>query len=161
VLIALFNLPEAAHIFRPMQRTRLVRAADKCFLLLRATIASKIMARAAPKHGVFHPPFVYSGGVWSPLLSTFLSRLGAIAFFVSVAFLLPSCGRRGPVELPPDASVSAAPLTGAPGDYQPPADPSELSGQSAVNPTTETSSGPAKHSPIRPPPRPFFLDPLL
>ncbi len=81
-----------------------------------------------------------------------------IAFFLFLAALAPvlaSCGRRGPLEPPPGAVVSCAPVTGTPGEYQSAANPGELSGQ------TSTSSAPTAKPCANKAPRPFFLDPLL
>ena len=87
-------------------------------------------------------------------------NLAAIVFVAAIALSLASCGRRGPLEPPPGAAASNAPLTGTPGDYATPANPGELAGQN-----TATSSG-AEAPPAakQPPPRarkPFLLDPLL
>jgi predicted small lipoprotein YifL len=83
-----------------------------------------------------------------------LPKLHATVFVAAMALSLISCGRRGPLEPPPGAAVSNAPLTGTPGDYDTPANPGEMAGQS-----TATSSG-AKQPPPHPP-KPFLLDPLL
>ncbi|MGH6841586.1 MAG: LPS translocon maturation chaperone LptM [Methylocella sp.] len=90
---------------------------------------------------------------------TFPTR-GAIAFAAAISLSLASCGRRGPLEPPPGAPASNAPLTGAPGDYEAPANKGELAGQN-----TAASSGaeaPAEEEQTPPPARkPFVLDPLL
>jgi predicted small lipoprotein YifL len=87
-------------------------------------------------------------------------NLPAIVFAVATAFSLTSCGRRGPLELPPGAPASHAPLTGTPGDYEVPANAGELAGQN-----TATSSGAEPPAAVKQPPRrapkPFLLDPLL
>jgi predicted small lipoprotein YifL len=93
-----------------------------------------------------------------------LPNLPAIVFVAAIALSLASCGRRGPLELPPGAAVSSAPVTGTPGDYEAPANPGEQAGQN-----TATSSGagaearpPGAAKPAPPhPPKPFLLDPLL
>ncbi|MGH6934809.1 MAG: LPS translocon maturation chaperone LptM [Methylocella sp.] len=89
-----------------------------------------------------------------------LPSLPAIVFAVAAALLLTSCGRRGPLELPPGAPASHAPLSGVPGDYEVPATAGGLAGQN-----TATSSGAqppaAAKQPPRRGPKPFLLDPLL
>jgi predicted small lipoprotein YifL len=84
----------------------------------------------------------------------------AIVFVAAIALSLASCGRRGPLEPPPGAAVSNAPLTGTPGDYGAPANPGELAGQN-----TATSSGAGAPTAAKQPPphvpKPFLLDPLL
>ncbi len=90
-----------------------------------------------------------------------LPNVPAIVFVAAIALSLASCGRRGPLEPPPGAAVSSAPLTGTPGDYEAPANPGELAGQN-----TATSSGAEARRRRRKqaPPRarkPFLLDPLL
>jgi len=83
----------------------------------------------------------------------------AVVFVAAMALLLASCGRRGPLEPPPGAAVSNAPVTGTPGDYEAPANPGELAGQN-----TATSSGAEAPAAAKQPPRApktFFLDPLL
>ncbi|MCI0468204.1 MAG: hypothetical protein L0Y57_14600 [Beijerinckiaceae bacterium] len=70
-----------------------------------------------------------------------------------------ACGRRGPLEAPPNGSAISAPLTGAPGDYQT-SGPGELSGPLPAN----SGGQPPESQTPRPkaaPPRSFFLDPLL
>ncbi|MGQ0445769.1 MAG: LPS translocon maturation chaperone LptM [Beijerinckiaceae bacterium] len=90
---------------------------------------------------------------------TFPTR-GAVAFATALALSLASCGRRGPLEPPPGAPASNAPLTGTPGDYEEPANKGELARQN-----TAASSGveaPAGGKQTPPPSRiPFVLDPLL
>ena len=87
-------------------------------------------------------------------------NLPAIVFVAAIALSLTSCGRRGPLEPPPGAAVSNAPLTGTPGDYEAPANPGELAGQN-----TATSSGAGAPAVAKQPPphapKPFLLDPLL
>ncbi|MGH6851721.1 MAG: LPS translocon maturation chaperone LptM [Methylocella sp.] len=87
-------------------------------------------------------------------------NLPAIVFVAAIALSLASCGRRGPLEPPPGAPASNAPLAGAPGAYEAPANPGEVAGQ-----TTGASSGAgapaAAKQPPRRPPKPFLLDPLL
>ena len=89
-----------------------------------------------------------------------LPNLPTIVFAAAIALSLASCGRRGPLEPPPGAAVSNAPLTGTPGDYEAPANPGELAGQN-----TATSSGAGAPTAAKQPPphvpKPFLLDPLL
>lgn len=91
---------------------------------------------------------------------TFPKR-GAIAFAAAISLSFASCGRRGPLEPPPGAPASNAPLTGTPGGYEAPANPGELAGQN----NTAASSGPEAPAAGKqtPPParKPFVLDPLL
>jgi predicted small lipoprotein YifL len=81
-------------------------------------------------------------------------KIASILFLVAIALSLASCGRRGPLELPPGTQVSCAPVTGTPGDYQSASNAGELSGagesQSQAHKTCASKA-----------PRPFFLDPLL
>jgi predicted small lipoprotein YifL len=80
--------------------------------------------------------------------------------FAAIALLLVSCGRRGPLEPPPGAAVSNAPLTGTPGDYEAPANPGELAGQNTA--TSRGAEAPAAaKQPAPRAPKPFVLDPLL
>jgi len=92
---------------------------------------------------------------------TFLKR-GAIAFAAAISLSLASCGRRGPLEPPPGAPASNAPLTGTPGDYEAPANPGELAGQNTATSSGAEAPGQAggKQTPPRVP-KPFVLDPLL
>jgi predicted small lipoprotein YifL len=87
-------------------------------------------------------------------------NLPAIVLIAAITLSLASCGLRGPLEPPPGAAVSNAPVTGTPGDYEAPANPGELAGQN-----TATSSGaeaPAAAKKPQPhPPKPFLFDPLL
>ena len=85
-----------------------------------------------------------------------LPKLGALLLVAAIALSLASCGRRGPLEPPPGAPASNAPLTGTPGDYEAPANPGELAGQN-----TAASSAAAAKQPPRRAPKPFLLDPLL
>ncbi len=89
-----------------------------------------------------------------------LPNLTAVALVAAVALSLASCGRRGPLEPPPGAPASNAPLTGTPGDYDAPANPGELAGQN----TAASSGAEAPAAAKQPPPharKPFVLDPLL
>jgi predicted small lipoprotein YifL len=88
-----------------------------------------------------------------------LPKLPAIVFAVATALSLTSCGRRGPLELPPGAPSSHAPLTGTPGDYEAPANPGELAGQNTATSSAEPPA--AAKQPPRRAPKPFLLDPLL
>ncbi|MGH6856387.1 MAG: LPS translocon maturation chaperone LptM [Methylocella sp.] len=91
-----------------------------------------------------------------------LPKRGAIVFAAVIALALASCGRRGPLEPPPGAPASNAPLTGTPGDYEAPANPGEQARQN-----TATSGGaktPGQAGAKQTPPsvrKPFLLDPLL
>jgi predicted small lipoprotein YifL len=89
-----------------------------------------------------------------------LPKLFAIVFAAGIALSLASCGRRGPPEPPPGAPASNAPLTGAPGDYEAPANPGELAGQNTATGAEAPPPGAAKKAPPRGT-KPFFLDPLL
>ena len=89
-----------------------------------------------------------------------LPNLPAIVFVAAIALSLASCGRRGPLEPPPGAPASNAPLTGTPGDYEAPANPGELAGQNTAAGVEAPPPGAAKPAPPRAP-KPFFLDPLL
>jgi predicted small lipoprotein YifL len=86
--------------------------------------------------------------------------LPAIVLVAAITLSLASCGRRGPLEPPPGAAVSNAPLTGTPGDYEAPANPGELAGQNTAAPSTAEAPAAAKQPPPRAP-KPFLLDPLL
>jgi predicted small lipoprotein YifL len=90
---------------------------------------------------------------------TFPKR-GAIVVAAAIALSLASCGRRGPLEPPPGAPASNAPLTGAPGDYETPANSGELAGQNTAASSGAEALAAAKQ-PTRRPPKPFLLDPLL
>jgi predicted small lipoprotein YifL len=87
-------------------------------------------------------------------------NLRAVVFVAAIALLLASCGRRGPLEPPPGAPVSNAPLTGTPGDYEAPANPGELAGQNTAAGAEAPPAGAAKKAPPHAP-KPFVLDPLL
>ena len=89
-----------------------------------------------------------------------LPNLPAIVLVAAIAFSLASCGRRGPLELPPGARPSNAPLSGTPGDYEAPTNPGELAGQNTATGAETRPPGTAKKAPPRAP-RPFLLDPLL
>jgi predicted small lipoprotein YifL len=89
-------------------------------------------------------------------------NLAAIVFVAAITLSLASCGRRGPLEPPPGAAPSNAPLTGTPGDYEAPANPGELAGQNTV--TSSGAVAPAQAGAKQTPPparKPFILDPLL
>ena len=89
-------------------------------------------------------------------------NLPAIVFVAAIALSLTSCGRRGPLEPPPGAAPSNAPLTGTPGDYEAPANPGELAGQNTA--TSGGAEAPAQAGAKQTPPparKPFVLDPLL
>jgi len=83
-----------------------------------------------------------------------------IVFVAAIALSLASCGRRGPLEPPPGAAVSNAPLTGTAGDYEAPANPGELAGQNTGTSSGAKAPAAAKQPPPHPP-KPFLLDPLL
>ncbi len=87
-------------------------------------------------------------------------KRGAIVFAAAIALSLASCGRRGPLEPPPGAPASNAPLTGTLGDYEAPVNPGELAGQNTATSSGVEAPAAAKQPPRRPA-RPFLLDPLL
>jgi predicted small lipoprotein YifL len=93
----------------------------------------------------------------------FPSKLGVAVLLTALALTLASCGRRGPLEPPPDAAASnMRPLSGTPGDEEKPANPGDLSGQNGAGSSSMTA--PAQAGANLPPPRvpkPFVLDPLL
>ncbi|HTV31575.1 MAG TPA: lipoprotein [Methylocella sp.] len=76
---------------------------------------------------------------------------------VAVAFALAACGRRGPLEPPPDATAPNPAVTGNPGDENAPVGPAELSGQNAAN----SNSGNQATTTAKPTHKTFLLDPLL
>ena len=88
-----------------------------------------------------------------------LPNLPAIVFVAAIALSLASCGRRGPLEPPPGATVYSAPVTGTPGDYEAPANPGELAGQNTAAGAETLPPGAAKPPPHSP--KSFLLDPLL
>ncbi|MGI8568897.1 MAG: LPS translocon maturation chaperone LptM [Methylocella sp.] len=91
-----------------------------------------------------------------------LPKRGAIVFAAAIALSLASCGRRGPLEPPPGAPASNAPLTGTPGDYGAPANPGELAGQNTATSSGAEAAGQAEAKRTPPPVgKPFLLDPLL
>jgi predicted small lipoprotein YifL len=87
-----------------------------------------------------------------------LPKLGALLLVAAMALSLASCGRRGPLEPPPGAPSSNAPLTGTPGDYGAPAN--ELAGQNTATSSGAEAPAAAKQPPRRAP-KTFLLDPLL
>ncbi len=87
-------------------------------------------------------------------------NIPAIVFAAAIALSLASCGRRGPLEPPPGAPASNAPLTGTPGEYEAPANPGELAGQNTAAGAGPPPPGAAKPAPPHAP-KPFVLDPLL
>ncbi|PNE12629.1 MAG: hypothetical protein CR217_02690 [Beijerinckiaceae bacterium] len=89
-----------------------------------------------------------------------LPKRGAIVVAAVITLLLASCGRRGPLEPPPGAPASNAPLAGTPGDYEAPANPGELSGQNTAAGAAPPPPGAGKPAPPHAP-KPFVLDPLL
>jgi predicted small lipoprotein YifL len=86
--------------------------------------------------------------------------LPAIMCVAAIALSLASCGRRGPLEPPPGAPASNAPLTGTPGDYEAPANPGELAGQNTAASAEAPPPGATKKAPPHAR-KPFVLDPLL
>jgi predicted small lipoprotein YifL len=117
-----------------------------------------------PLKSSLYPTFIYSGALsgacWSLFVRRTLPILPAIVFAAAIALSLASCGRRGPLEPPPGAAVSSAPVTGTPGDYEAPANPGELAGQNTATSSGTEAPSAGKHPP--PPARkPFVLDPLL
>jgi predicted small lipoprotein YifL len=89
-----------------------------------------------------------------------LPNFPPIAFVAAVALSLTSCGRRGPLELPPGVPTTNALQTGTPGDYEVPANSGELAGQNTAASSNAEAPAAAKQPPRRAP-RPFLLDPLL
>lgn len=79
----------------------------------------------------------------SPLISA--RRVVALALILGVAFGAASCGRRGPLEPPPNASAVAPTPAPTP--------------TSADDPFAAATHH--KEAPITPPKTPFALDPLL
>ena len=116
---------------------------------------------APQKFSLIRPSYIVAL-FWSLFVRrTFLKR-GAIAFAAAISLSLASCGRRGPLEPPPGAPASNAPLTGMPGDYEAPANPGELAGQNTA--TSNGAEAPGQAGGQQTPPRvrkPFILDPLL
>jgi len=90
---------------------------------------------------------------------TFPNRPG-IVLVAAIALSLASCGRRGPLEPPPGAAVSNAPLTGTQGNYAAPANPGELAWQNTATSSSAAAPAAAKQPPPHAP-KPFLLDPLL
>jgi predicted small lipoprotein YifL len=84
------------------------------------------------------------------------SKLGAAVLLAALALTLVSCGRRGALEPPPGAAASNAPITGTPGEEQPPPTPGEVPGQNAAAPAQAGAKQIPPHVP-----KPFPLDPLL
>jgi predicted small lipoprotein YifL len=78
------------------------------------------------------------------------------AIIVTAALSLLGCGRRGPLEPPPGAPATNAPLTGVPDAVSLPKNtemvPIDAESAPAVNPAPPPAKAPA---------RPFPLDPLL
>jgi predicted small lipoprotein YifL len=93
----------------------------------------------------------------------FPSKLGVAVLLAALALTLASCGRRGPLEPPPDAAaLNTRPLSGTPGDEEKPANPGDLPEQNAAS--SRSTAAPAQAGANQPPPRtpkPFVLDPLL
>ncbi|HET6379193.1 MAG TPA: lipoprotein [Methylocella sp.] len=97
---------------------------------------------------------------WSQRMSPSLSKLSAAAAaFILLALPLSACGRRGPLELPPEASAAPPAASPAAGDYPSQGEDSGT-GQSIAKPG-EASPGGAKRAIDRPAAKSFFLDPLL
>jgi predicted small lipoprotein YifL len=91
------------------------------------------------------------------------SKLGVAILLAAVALTLVSCGRRGPLEPPPDAAaLNAPPPPGTPGTEEKPVNPGELPAQDEASSTSTAAPAQAgaKQTPPRAP-RPFVLDPLL
>ena len=89
-----------------------------------------------------------------------LHKIALILFLAALAPVLVSCGRRGPLELPPGAPAAcAAPAPPAPGSS-----PAGANGGSQGQPGGYTAGEPppsAAPCTKQTSPRPFFLDPLL
>ena len=91
-----------------------------------------------------------------------LPNLSAVVFVAAIALSLSSCGRRGPVEPPPGAAVSSAPVSSTAGDYKAAANPGELTGQNTAASSGAGARGQAGAKQTPPSARkPFLLDPLL
>ena len=91
------------------------------------------------------------------------SKLGVAVLLAALALTLASCGRRGPLEPPPDAAaLNTPPVIGTPGTEEKPANPGDLPEQNAAS--SSSTAAPAQAGANLPPPRtpkPFVLDPLL
>jgi len=91
------------------------------------------------------------------------SKLGVAVLLAALALTLASCGRRGPLEPPPDAAaLNTPPVTGTPGTEEKPANPGDLSGQNAASSSSTAAPAQAGAKQTQPrAPKPFVLDPLL
>ncbi len=91
------------------------------------------------------------------------SKLGVAILLAALALTLASCGRRGPLEPPPDAAaLNTPPVSGIPGTEEKLANPGDLPGQNGAS--SSSMAAPAQAGANLPPPRapkPFVLDPLL
>ncbi|VFU07249.1 LPS translocon maturation chaperone LptM [Methylocella tundrae] len=75
------------------------------------------------------------------------------AVCLAFALALTGCGRRGPLEAPP-GSTPVTPLSGVPEAAQEPRSELALPGEA-------TAAAKPAAAPVKAPPRPFILDPLL
>lgn len=98
----------------------------------------------------------------------------AAVILAAIALPLAGCGRRGPLEPPPGAAVSGAPLTGVPDEDRrarmfPDALPQTAGGALDAGPVSPQNEAPAVSTPparapspaAAPQRKPFILDPLL
>lgn len=93
-------------------------------------------------------------------MSPSFSRLSAAAAaFALLALPLSACGRRGPLELPPEASAAPPAVGPAAGDF-PSGGEASGTAQTIAKPGQESPGG-TKRAINRPAAKSFFLDPLL
>jgi predicted small lipoprotein YifL len=85
-------------------------------------------------------------------ISNPLSSRWAVVLLAAAALALAGCGRKGPLELPPNTPPQAAAAAQANADHEPAAKPS------VFDPSYGADAGPV--SP-RGPKKPFLMDPLL
>jgi predicted small lipoprotein YifL len=71
---------------------------------------------------------------------------------LAAALALAGCGRKGPLELPPNTPPEAAAAAQANADHEPAAKPTVFDPSYGANGTPATPKGPKK---------PFIMDPLL
>lgn len=91
-------------------------------------------------------------------------NLCAVLALGALALSLAGCGRRGPLEPPPGAAATNAPLTGTPDAFTLPKNTAEPLAPSAAalgEPRSTNKTEPAQPAPAPAAHRPFFLDPLL
>jgi predicted small lipoprotein YifL len=85
------------------------------------------------------------------------------ALVLAAALSLIGCGRRGPLEPPPGAPATNAPLTGVPDAAALPKNNTEMAPMDAASAPAAGAAGSASPAPApaKAPARPFPLDPLL